>query len=377
MSFVLKNAKLVLSEEIVDGSVNVDDGIIRSISSGDHSAGEDCEGDYLMPGIVELHTDNLERHIVPRPAAIWPNMFASVVTHDAEVACSGITTVFDSLRLGAIQGEQLPHAKLFPKMLSALAEAVDSGMLRAHHLLHLRLELTDPGLMDLLSNHADFPLLKLISLMDHTPGQRQWQDIDALRRHSSRGIRSAEEVETMIQLRIEAGNQHVPQNRRAVLSYLKNRELTLASHDDTTLEHIEEAVADKVSISEFPCSLEAASAAKKAGMFTLGGAPNVVRGGSHSGNVNMHELLDRALLDGLSSDYVPASLLQAVFQLVEQKQWSLPEATKLVTANTASMVGLTDRGVIAEGKRADLIRVRLVNGCPCVRSVYVSGHRVA
>lgn len=377
MARVLKNAQLVLNDEIIVGCLQFENGIITSIDAGASDVGEDCENDFIFPGIVELHTDNLERHVVPRPAAPWPNILSSVITHDAEIACAGITTVFDSLRMGAIQGEQLPHATLLPKMLEGLSNAVSSGVLRSEHFLHLRLEMTDPQLMELIEKYTHQDELKLISLMDHTPGQRQWANIDALRMHNSKSTRTAEEIETMIQQRIDAGSEHVSTNRDRILSHFSNRAITLASHDDTTLEHIEEAVRYKVSISEFPCSLEAARAAKAAGLYILGGAPNIVRGGSHSGNVNMMELVDEGLLDGMSSDYVPSSLLQAVFMLAEKTDWSLPAAARLVTSNTAAMVGLSDRGELAIGKRADFSRIVAVDGAPAVKATYVAGQRVA
>jgi len=182
----------------------------------------------------------------------------------------------------------------------------------------------------------------------------------------------------MIQHRIEQGQKHVPMNRAAVIDRFSGHEnLVWASHDDTTEQHVLDGVAAGVQISEFPCSLLAAKLAGQHGLSTLGGAPNVVRGGSHSGNVSMAELLEHGLLDGLSSDYVPSSLLQAVFAIAETPGWDLPKAAALVTANTARMAGLHDRGRLVPGLRADLIRVSMSAGTPVVRAVYVGGVRVA
>lgn len=331
-----------------------------------------------MPGVIELHTDNMERHMIPRPKTFWPNVMAAAVAHDAEMAASGVTTVFDSVRVGAIPNEDKPQNQLFMALQQAIHQAHDSQAFRINHRLHVRCELTDPNIMEALEPAVDAPLLGLVSLMDHTPGQRQWRDLEALRRHNSRSNRSDAEIESMIQDRIELGHKHVVKNRAAVLKRFENHTgLVLASHDDTTVQHVLDGVADGVQISEFPCSLIAAETAKEHGLYTIAGAPNVVRGGSHSGNVSALDLLDAKVLDGLSSDYVPSSLLQSVFVIANRAGWDLPKAAALVTANNARMANLSDRGRLLKGLRGDLIRVAVLDNTPIVREVYVGGKRVA
>jgi len=374
------NAVMVLPETEVRGALTGRDGVITDIidapSSG--SSGVDINGDYLLPGLVELHTDNVERHVIPRPKTFWPNSLAAAVAHDAEMAASGVTTVFDSIRVGAIPHEDKPQNKLFMELQQAIHHGQHSGAFRIDHRLHFRCELTDPNIMDALEPAVDAPLLGLVSLMDHTPGQRQWRDLDALRRHNSRSQRPAEEIEAMIQERIAMGHKYVPNNRQKVLDRFRSHEgLVLASHDDTTEQHVLDGVRDGVHISEFPCSLKASKTAKEQGLYTLAGAPNVVRGGSHSGNVSAIELLDAGVLDGLSSDYVPASLLQSVFMIAAHTGWDLPKAVSLVTRNNAAMAKLDDRGSIEVGLRADLVHVALIDGTPIVRGVYVAGKRVS
>lgn len=375
------NAVLVLPDQLLNGGLSVRDGLITDIiesTSSQSAQGVDCGGDYLLPGLIELHTDNMERHIIPRPKTFWPNVMAAAVAHDAEMAASGVTTVFDSVRVGALQNEDKPQNKLFMALQEAIHNAHDAGAFRINHRLHIRCELTDPNIMAALEPAADVPLLSLVSLMDHTPGQRQWRDLDALRRHNSRSNRDAADIENMIQQRIEQGHKHVTKNRAAVIKRFENHDnVVFASHDDTTKQHVLDGVNDGVQISEFPCSLEAARTAKQHGLFTIAGAPNVVRGGSHSGNVSASDLLDAKALDGLSSDYVPSSLLQAVFMISERSGWDLPKAAALVTANNASMANLSDRGQLAIGLRADLIRVSLIGDTPIVKEVYVDGKRVA
>jgi alpha-D-ribose 1-methylphosphonate 5-triphosphate diphosphatase len=391
----IHNAQLVLRDELVFGSLQHENGLITAIDHNPAVSGavaednsvdsalqaemagcsEDFDGDFLMPGLVELHTDNFERHAMPRPQTYWPNLLAAALMHDAELAAAGITTVFDSLCVGAYHGEETPRRKLFTAMIEAVIEGREQDLFRAEHYLHFRCELTDPDLMDILQPVAETPGLSLVSLMDHTPGQRQWRDLDALRRFN-RGRKPADDTEQSIQQRIEVGDRHVPGNRDAVLNQFRGQAVTLASHDDTTVEHIEEASRDAITIAEFPCSLDAAIAAAGKGMHTIGGAPNIVRGGSHSGNVAVADLARHDVLHGLSSDYVPASLLQAAFILVSTLNWSLPQAIRLISANPADMVGLSDRGQLQPGRRADLLRVKLVGHTPVVRAVYRQGERV-
>ncbi len=379
MDRIFSNAKLVLTNEVVHGSLTTSGELISAIDSGGTSAAgaKDCEGDYLIPGLVELHTDNMERHFMPRPQTYWPNGLAAAVTHDSEIATAGITTVLDSFCVGAYDLKTSHRRRLFQEMTEAVVIAHKERAFRSDHWLHLRCELTDPDLPDMLASIGDLSRLKLVSLMDHTPGQRQWRDLDALRTFQTRSCKSTNEIEDSIQERIERGSRHVRVNRDAVLTRFGALGPVFASHDDTTVDHITEAVDDGVTISEFPCSLDAATAAHTQGMQTIGGAPNVVRGGSHSGNVSMLELAQAGVLDGLSSDYVPASLLQAAFSLVDKALLSVPEAIALITANPARMVGMNDRGSLASGLRADLVRIRMVGMTPIIQAVYRGGVRVA
>lgn len=379
MDKLFANARLVLTDEVVTGSLAVTGERITSIDVGNTAVpdAKDCNGDYLIPGLVELHTDNMERHFMPRPQTFWPNGLAASITHDAEIATAGITTVFDSFCVGAYDVKTSHRRRLLQEMTEAVEAAHKEQAFRADHWLHLRCELTDPDLPDILDGMGDLSRLKLVSLMDHTPGQRQWRDLDALRTFQTRSGKSNEEIETSIQERIERGSRYVRVNRDAVLSRFGSLGPVFASHDDTTTEHIREAVDDGVAISEFPCSLEAAEAAHQQGMQTIGGAPNVVRGGSHSGNVSMLALAQAGVLDGLSSDYVPASLLQAAFSLVDKGLLSVPGAIALITANPADMVGMDDRGRLQEGLRADLVRVRMAGTTPIIQAVYRGGVRVA
>ena len=172
---VYSNAKLVLADEVVHGTVVIEDGVIRSISAGLTSAPNavDLGGDYIMPGFIELHTDNLERYMNPRPGVDWPSMPA-VVAHDAQLVSSGITTVFDALSIGDVDPKQT-RLKQLPRMIQAIEQASNSQALRADHYLHLRCEVSHELTLDTFKNLAtEHPSLRLVSVMDHTPGQRQF-----------------------------------------------------------------------------------------------------------------------------------------------------------------------------------------------------------
>ena len=221
--------------------------------------------------------------------------------------------------------------------------------------------------------------IRLISLMDHTPGQRQFVSLDAYKTYyqGKKGF-SDTEMEAFIKRRQESASELAPENRKRLSAKAQERGISIASHDDATTEHVDEAIELKTRIAEFPTTKEAAKASHEAGMAVLMGAPNVVRGGSHSGNVSARELAEAGHLDVLSSDYIPASLIQAAFQLAgDVEAISLPQAIATVTSTPARAIGLTDRGVLADGLRADLIQVKLIGNVPIVRGVWREGRRVA
>lgn len=374
---VFTNARIVLADEIVEGSVLVRDGRIASIDAGTSRAGEDMGGDYLMPGLVELHTDHLEGHYSPRPGVRW-NAIAAVQAHDAQVATSGITTVFDCLRMGSDE-----DGGFDPQEMRDLADAIETaqtdGRLRSDHYIHLRCEVSAPDVLDAFDRFRDDARVRLASLMDHAPGQRQFQTMAqyTLYYKTKRGL-TDDQFAVFVARRQEQSALYSAPHRRAIGEHCRGVGVTLASHDDATLDHVDEAVGDGVRLAEFPTSLEAARASHEAGLSVLMGAPNIVRGGSHSGNIAARDLAEAGILDVLSSDYVPSSLLFAAFQLADQvESIDLPQALSFVTEKPARTVGLTDRGLIEAGRRADLIRVRRDVGAPVVRSVWREGSRVA
>jgi alpha-D-ribose 1-methylphosphonate 5-triphosphate diphosphatase len=375
---VFTNARVIAPEEVIDGTVVVRDGRIVSVDSGtSHVAGAiDLDEDYLIPGLVELHTDNLERHYLPRPGVVWPATRA-ILAHDAEVATAGITTVFDALRVGYIRGET-EIVRQVGDLFAQLAAAREAGVLRIDHQLHLRCEVSTADVVETLEQLIESPLTRLVSVMDHTPGQRQFADLDKYREYygGKYGF-NEEELDAFLAETTAAQARYSQPNRRSVVEMCRARGVTLASHDDANLAHVAEAASDNVAIAEFPTTVEAATASREHGMQILMGAPNLVRGGSHSGNVSAIELGRLGLLDILSSDYIPGSLVHAAFRLADEAEaYTLPQAIATVSTIPAKAVGLVDRGSIEAGKRADLVRVRRHHGTEIVRETWVGGQRV-
>jgi alpha-D-ribose 1-methylphosphonate 5-triphosphate diphosphatase len=377
---VIGNARIVLADRVIEhGWITFVDGCIAGYGEGKAPAGsEDAGGDLIMPGLIELHTDHLEAHYVPRPKVFW-DPIAAVVSYDGQLATSGITTVLDSLRVWREDGAEEVDGKA-GLMADAIAAAREADLLRADHFLHLRCEIPMPSVVEEARELIGRPDVRLMSLMDHTPGQRQFRDEGKLRdyyRGKGAGMTDAE-LDTLFERRFAYQKAYAATNMREIVALAHQYEIPLASHDDTTEENVIDAVRDKVSVAEFPTTLEAARGLHQAGIGILMGAPNVVRGGSHSGNIAAVDLAREGLLDILSSDYIPSSLLMAALQLPQRVPTiDLASAVRTVTKTPAEAVGLPDRGEIAVGKRADLIRVHVARDTPVVRSVWREGRRVA
>ena len=374
---IFSNARIVLEDRIIDGSVLVRGGKIAAIDEGTSSTGEDFGGDYLIPGLVELHTDHLESHYSPRPGVRW-HMTSAIQAHDAQIVTSGITTVFDCLRMGSDEDGGFDKGEM-REMADAIQAAERDDRLRAEHLIHLRCEVASDNVLDHFADFENDPHVRLVSLMDHSPGQRQFQTMDqyTLYYKTKRGL-TDEQFARFVENRLSLSERYSAMHRDKLAKTCAERGITVASHDDATLAHVEEAKGHGVKLAEFPTSFEAAEASHKSGMSVLMGAPNVVRGKSHSGNIAARDLAQRGVLDVLSSDYVPLSLLHASFVLADEIDGiSLPQAVAMVTATPARTVGLSDRGRIDTGLRADLVRVRRDEGVPVIRAVWREGRRVA
>jgi len=378
---VVGNATVVAGDRTFPGWVAVEHGRIVEVGEG-RGPGDaiDCQGDFLLPGLVELHTDHLEAHFMPRPRVFW-HADSAVIAYDAQIVAAGITTVFDSFRVGMDEYEDWRGG--VGEQVASLADAIEraraAGLLRADHQTHLRCEVPSSDVVESFEAFLARHPARLVSLMDHTPGQRQFRDLDKyFIYYQGKSGKSAHELADVVRHRQRVGRERAEANRPRVVALAHAHRLTLASHDDTTLDDVEQAKREGVHIAEFPTTLEAAAASRAAGMATVMGAPNVVRGGSHSGNASARDFAEAGLLDILSSDYVPAALLMAAFRLADApKVDGLAGAVRLVTKNPAEAAGLFDRGEIVAGRRADLVRARAHHGEPVVRAVWREGVRVA
>lgn len=375
---VFTNAVLVLPEGTMQGSLRVVDGKIADITeSPSRVAGHiDCGGAFLMPGLIELHTDNLERHLQPRPGVDWPHLQA-ILAHDAELAATGITTVYDALRVGSITSSGRGGYGEYARALADEILAVQAmGAFKISHFLHLRAEVCSETLVAELERFSPQDRVGIISLMDHTPGQRQFADLAQLRRYM-RGKYGLTEDEFLAHVEAQTilGNRVRASHEAAAVAATQRLGAVLASHDDTTAQHVTQSAAHGARLAEFPTTMDAATACHAQGIAVIMGAPNLIRGGSHSGNVAAQDLALAGLLDVLSSDYVPAALLQGAFMLGDMLG-NLAQGIATVTRAPAEAVGLADRGQLTLGARADLVLVHRYGKVPAVRGVWVAGQRV-
>lgn len=375
---ILANATLVLPNETVTGCVRIVGDTIIEIDTGRAvlAGAIDCEGDYVSPGLVELHTDNLERHIQPRPNVHWPHA-AAILAHDAELASVGITSVFDAMRVGSIPSGAGRYGKYARGLSRELWDLREQDALKISHFLHLRAEVCSETLIEELDEFGPEDRVGLVSIMDHTPGQRQFRDMGKLEsflkgKYAMDDDTFFQHVAQLKSLRDRNGDVHEVETVKAARRF----GAVLASHDDTTEDQVKISAGHGIRLAEFPTTVEAARACHDHGIKVMMGAPNVVRGGSHSGNVAASELAELGHLDVMSSDYVPSALLLSAVMLGEM--WGdMARGMKTVTLAPAQAAGLEDRGELRANARADVIRFRMRAGVPALNSVWARGSRVA
>lgn len=375
---VLTNALIVLPTEILPGTVVCRGGAIAEVQPGRSQlpAARDLEGDHLIAGIIDVHTDNLERQVQPRATARWPSRSA-LLAHDAQTAAAGVTTVLDALCLGDL-GFDVGRTQTFLDGVADLDALDGTGLLKSEHFLHLRCELPAADMRGLVEQVADHPLVRMVSLMDHSPGVGQYRNVDRYKQMRMNQKRmTIEEVERRVEELLAQRTRLREPNRRWLLDRVAHRNLPLASHDDDSAEEVARNAADGIRISEFPVAMEAAREAARLGVAVIAGAPNIVRGGSHSGNVAALDLVKAGAVDVLASDYVPPAMIEAAWLAAASGAITLPAAVAMITEKAARMVELDDRGRIEAGLRADLVQVRPHEGHAVVRRVWRAGRRVA
>ena len=336
----------------------------------------DAAGDYIMPGIIDIHSDMIESYIQPRSTAV---MDFEMGLKEAErvLAGCGITTMFHSISMyrdGTWDVKEIRQAPQVKKLAALVAYyRHDERLIR--HRYHLRYEIDNLACYDDVMDMMRKGDVDLLSFMDHTPGQGQYKNLEIYRKHQANDGRDLTEEAFAQLVKTEQEKELITMEQlQAMAALAKKLGIAVASHDDDTLEKLDLNEKLGVAISEFPITIEVAKAARKKGFYTVVGAPNVLLGGSHSGNLSALEAIKAEAADVLVSDYYPQALLQAVFQLFEKEGIPVWEAVRYVTLNPAIAVGLgQELGSIEVGKRADLLLVRSKNCRPALERVFVEG----
>jgi alpha-D-ribose 1-methylphosphonate 5-triphosphate diphosphatase len=380
-SFILTNAKIVTPDAIIlRGSIRVEEGSITGI--GQETEDPDCalpvldtEGSIVMPGIIDIHTDALDMEIVPRPGADIPIVIAFRELERKMSGC-GFTTVFHSLHLGYDVAEGQSRSKYDRREVFETVHRASAGPTLLHNKIHLRFEVTGVNAYDTCLEFIHRGYISLLSIMDHTPGQGQWGKenfIAAMKRQGKTEAQAREELQDMMSRpRIEGARLE------AMVRLAKENNIPVASHDDDTIEKVDLMRDLGVDICEFPVNLETAHHACKLGMHVAGGASNILRGGSLSGNLCIKEAVRQGAVDTLCSDYYPPSILHSVFKLHQEENMPLSDAVNLATLNPAKAARIQDHtGSIERGKKADLLVVKMVEGLPMITHTIVKGNIVS
>lgn len=375
MKICLTNARVILADEVIDdGAVVIDDGLISAICPDTCGNAHEISlaGQWLMPGMVDLHCDAIEKEAEPRARVLFPLPFACL-NIDRRNAAAGVTTPYHAMSFA--------HAEWGVRnneTAAALVRAVAAFRRDAlvDNRIHVRYEITDVSAMPFVMSLLDEGLVDLLSLMDHTPGQGQFRHLDTyvaymMSNHGS----SREEAERVAE---EKQRARVGADERVleIMARAKQCRVPTASHDDDDAQRVATMKQLGASMSEFPIDLDTARAAHGAGLATIFGAPNVMRGGSQSGNMRAIDAIRAGVADCLCADYAPATMLAAVTAMVDRDGIDLPAAVRLVTQGPARAAGLEDRGEIAVGKRADLVSVGSAGGQAAVTGTWVAGRQV-
>ncbi|QXD31738.1 alpha-D-ribose 1-methylphosphonate 5-triphosphate diphosphatase [Candidatus Pelagisphaera phototrophica] len=377
--FSIEGVTIVTPDSVIrNGHLQIEDSQIAGISSSDYATENNYayhdEEIFALPGIIDLHTDALEKEITPRPGADFPIEIA-LQELEARLLCCGITTVYHSVHMGYKDSEDNSKSKIQREdIFNRTRQFAESGAL-VRTLLHLRLEVTGLYALPLVEKFLNKGILSLISFMDHTPGQGQYSRERFLQDWQKRGF--SEQAATTILEERQSRPKLSDEQIVTLIEIAQRLGIPTASHDDDTVEKVERMWDLGIEISEFPITLEAAKAAKEIGMSTFGGASNLLRGGSLTGNLSMHDAIENDVLDGFCSDYYPPSILHSVFKVWRIGLKSLPEAVNMATLLPAK-AGKIDHltGSLEVGKIADIILVRLKNGQPKVEAVYIEGKPV-
>ena len=376
---VIANGNVVTPEGLLEGaSVVVEEGRIVAVGEDAVLAGgpvHDATGFLVLPGFIDLHSDAVESEIQPRPGGRFPVEMA-LVELDKRLAACGVTTMFHSLSFSATDKNEMRRADVARSVVLDIHDL--SPRLNVRNLIHARFEMIDVSCAPLIEALILEGRVHLFSIMDHTPGQGQFVSMDHFRAYyGTVDHMTAEELEALADRRVRARKEldltHV--ERLALLC--RRQGVPMASHDDDSVEKVHWVRDLGIRICEFPVSAEAAGCASALGLHVLMGAPNVLRGNSLTGNLSGRRAVTEGWCDIIVSDYAPASMLHALFELARLKVAPLNELVNMVSLNPARAVGM-DReiGAIRKGCRADLVLVSAGEGVPRIRTTFVEGRPV-
>jgi alpha-D-ribose 1-methylphosphonate 5-triphosphate diphosphatase len=375
----LTDLRVVLPDRVLErGSIRIDGPIITEIIEGNpsrSSLGIAAHGMTAIPGVIDIHGDMLEREIEPRPGTFFPAEVA-VQQLDKRLAANGITTAFAAVALGDRPDENEEHVRNANRMIEQIETLQNMRPnLLCDILVHARVEVTHQSAVQVIAKLLERSLVNLLSLMDHSPGQGQFRDMDRYVRYYSKyyggdPVQIAAEAEARM-----ARGDSVWSAAEGVAHLARVSGVPLASHDDDTPAKVSQMLQMGASVSEFPVTLDAAIAAREHGMHVAMGAPNVLRGGSHSGNLAAIDGIRAGAVDVLATDYHPASPVLAAFKLANTQELELHEAVKLISENAAKSVGLHDRGRLEPGLRADITLVEDLS-VPRVRATFREGRAI-
>jgi alpha-D-ribose 1-methylphosphonate 5-triphosphate diphosphatase len=338
----------------------------------------DARGGYVMPGFIDIHSDYIESVIQPRPTCLM-DFETSLREAEKQLLCHGVTTVYHSLSLmngGGAEGKHNFRTRENLERLAGYIKDFHEGYHLIRHRFHARYEIDNIGIYDYLSELLKSGAVHELSFMDHTPGQGQYRNLEIYARSYVTWAAACSD-KTMDEVLAEAKNKPVASREmlKALACLAHDRNIPLASHDDDTLEKLALMKNEfGVKISEFPIELKVAKKAREEGIFVAVGAPNIMLGGSHSGNLSAMEAVREGAADILCSDYYPAALLHSAFKLEEEGILPLPAAVRMLTLNPARAMGIDgDYGSVEKGKKADLLVVLKIHRRPMVYKCFIDG----
>jgi alpha-D-ribose 1-methylphosphonate 5-triphosphate diphosphatase len=369
---LLIHARVVFPTEVrEDIAVLIEDGRIAALDPDSTRNTEiiDLSGRLLIPGMIDLHCDALEKEIEPRPNVHFPLDFACAQA-DKRNAAAGITTVFHALSFA--NHELGVRNNAFAADITRAVHAWQPHAL-VDNRVHVRYEVTDDTAPPVLSELIENGDAHLMSFMDHSPGQGQFRDVEAYRDYLARTYKTDEDSLDSIMTRKLAAAQGAMERMKSLAEQARMHHVSIASHDDDSPDKLATVQGLGAVISEFPINLETAHAAREKGLSTLFGAPNILRGKSQSGNMRALDAVESGVADCLCGDYSPAALLPSIMRLPALTDISLCQAVAMVTVNPARAAGLADRGEIAIGKRADLVAVKMLGSLPQAEKIWVGG----